>query len=62
MATGAILLVDDEAKILNALASALRGEGYEVVATSSPREAQKLLSQRLSPVVIDVFGEEVSDV
>ena len=30
---GSILLVDDEAKILNALANALRGEGHEVVAT-----------------------------
>ena len=43
MATGSILLVDDETKILNALAQALRGEGHEVVATTSAREAQRLL-------------------
>src|SRR5919109_3617335 len=47
MSTGSILLVDDEAKILNALAQALRAEGHEVVATTSPREAQRLLSQRM---------------
>ena len=52
MATGAILLVDDETKILNALASALRGEGHEVVATGNPREAQKLLSHRLFDLLI----------
>ena len=40
--SGSILLVDDEAKILNALASALRKEGHEVVATGSAREAQRL--------------------
>jgi CheY-like chemotaxis protein len=33
--SGSILLVDDETKILNALASALRGEGHEVVAKRS---------------------------
>jgi DNA-binding NtrC family response regulator len=52
MATGSILLVDDEAKILNALASALRAQGHEVVATGSPREAQRLLSQRFFDVFI----------
>jgi DNA-binding NtrC family response regulator len=52
MSTGSILLVDDEAKILNALASALRGEGYEVVATGSPREAQRLLAQRIFDVLV----------
>ena len=36
MTTGSILLVDDETKILNALAKALRDEGHEVVATGSP--------------------------
>src|SRR5574338_1135301 len=45
--TASILLVDDEAKILAALAQALRSEGHEVVATTCPREAQKLLSQRM---------------
>ena len=38
--TGSILLVDDEAKIREALAQALREEGHEVVATGCPREAQ----------------------
>jgi DNA-binding NtrC family response regulator len=42
--TGTILLVDDEAKIRNALAQALREEGHEVVASGSPREAQRLLA------------------
>src|SRR3954465_816792 len=50
--SGSILLVDDEAKILNALASALRKEGHEVVATGSAREAQRLLSQRLFDVLV----------
>jgi DNA-binding NtrC family response regulator len=52
MPTGSILLVDDETKILNALAAALRAEGHEVVATAGAREAQKLLSQRLFDLLI----------
>ena len=52
MATGSVLLVDDEAKIRSALAAALRGEGHEVVATGDPREAQRMLSQRLYDVVV----------
>jgi DNA-binding NtrC family response regulator len=52
MANASILLVDDETKILNALANALRGDGYEVVATSCPREAQKLLGQRMFDLCI----------
>ena len=60
-ARGAILLVDDEAKILNALASAVRAEGHEVVAVSNPREAQRLLGQRLFDVlVIDNLMPELS--
>jgi DNA-binding NtrC family response regulator len=50
--SGAILLVDDETKILNALASALRGDGHEVVTSSSARDAQRLLSQRLFDLLI----------
>src|SRR6478736_635924 len=50
--SGSILLVDDETKILNALAGALRGEGHEVVATGSAREAQRLLGQRLFDVLV----------
>jgi DNA-binding NtrC family response regulator len=52
MAIGSILLVDDEAKILNALGSALRSEGHEVVAIASPREAQRLLGQRMFDVLV----------
>jgi DNA-binding NtrC family response regulator len=43
--TGTILLVDDEAKIRNALSQALREDGHEVVAAGSPREAQRLLAR-----------------
>src|SRR3954447_7971682 len=50
--SGSILLVDDETKILNALASALRKEGHEVVATGSAREAQRMLGQRLFDVLV----------
>jgi len=52
MAAGSILLVDDETKILNALAQALRAEGYEVVALANPREAQKLLTQRMFDLLV----------
>ena len=60
-ARGSILLVDDETKILNALASAVRAEGHEVVAVTNPREAQRLLGQRLFDVlVIDNLMPELS--
>jgi DNA-binding NtrC family response regulator len=63
MATGVILIVDDESKILNALDSALRREGHEVVATTSPREAQRLLSQRVFDLlVIDNLMPELSGI
>jgi two-component system response regulator AtoC len=52
MSTGTILLVDDETKILNALAGALREDGHEVVATSNPREAQKIIARRLFDLLI----------
>jgi DNA-binding NtrC family response regulator len=48
----AILLVDDEPKILHALARALRDDGFEVVATSSGREARRLLAERLFDVLV----------
>ena len=61
MPTGTILIVDDESKILNALASALRREGLEVVATTSGRDAQKLLSQRVFDLlVVDNLMPELS--
>jgi DNA-binding NtrC family response regulator len=43
---GSILLVDDEEKILKALSRALREAGHEVVETTQPREAQRLLGER----------------
>src|SRR5215203_2702494 len=43
---GSILLVDDEEKILKALGRALREGRDEVVETSSPRDAQRLLAER----------------
>jgi DNA-binding NtrC family response regulator len=62
MATrGAILLVDDEAKILNALSSAVRADGHEVVAVTDPREARRLLGQRVFDVmVVDNLMPELS--
>jgi DNA-binding NtrC family response regulator len=52
MTTGSILLVDDEAKILNALARALADEGHEVVACGSAREAQRLLTTRMFDLLV----------
>src|SRR5688572_520262 len=51
-ARGSVLLVDDETKILNALAAAVRADGHDVVAVTDPREAQRLLSQRLFDVLV----------
>src|SRR3954447_18562240 len=50
--TGTILLVDDEAKMRNALAQALREDGHEVVAVGNPREAQRLLSRGAFDVLL----------
>ena len=61
MTRGSILLVDDEAKILNALASAVRADGHEVVALTDPREAQRLIGQRMFDVlVVDNLMPELS--
>ena len=49
---GSILLVDDEEKILKALGRALRDAGHDVVDTSSPRTAQRLLEERPFDVVL----------
>jgi DNA-binding NtrC family response regulator len=51
-ATGSVLLVDDEEKILKMLGRALREEGHECVATGSPREAQRLLGARPFDVLV----------
>ena len=47
-----ILLVDDEEKILKALSRALRDAGHEVVDTTSPRQAQRLLNARTFDLLI----------
>ena len=61
MTHGSILLVDDEAKILDALASALGDEGHEVVATPSAREARRLLGERpFDVLVVDNLMPEMS--
>jgi len=58
---GSILVVDDEAKILNALAAALRADDHEVVATANPREALRLLGQRwFDLLVVDNLMPELS--
>jgi DNA-binding NtrC family response regulator len=49
---GSVLLVDDEEKILKTLGRALRGDGHDVVETSSPREAQRLLAARTFDVLV----------
>jgi DNA-binding NtrC family response regulator len=60
-AHGSILLVDDETKIRDALARALRDEGHEVVTTSGAREAQRLLNRRFFDLlVVDNLMPEVT--
>ncbi len=49
---GSILLVDDEEKILKTLSRALRDDGQDVVNTTSPRQAQRLLTERSFDVFI----------
>jgi DNA-binding NtrC family response regulator len=49
---GSILLVDDEEKILKALGRALRGAGHEVIETTNPRDAQRLLAERSFDVML----------
>ena len=56
-----ILLVDDETKILAALAQALRDDGHEVVATACPREAQRLLAAAdFDLVIVDNLMPELT--
>ena len=58
---GSILLVDDEEKILKALGRALRDDGHDVVDTSSPRKAQRLLAERGFDVfIVDNVMPELS--
>jgi DNA-binding NtrC family response regulator len=52
MHRGAILLIDDEEKILKALGRALRDAGHAVTETSNPRQGQRLLAERTFDVVV----------
>ena len=49
---GSILIADDEEKILVPLRRALEREGYDVVATTSGREARHFLNERLFDVLV----------
>ena len=51
-ARGSVLLVDDEERLVKNLARALAGEGLEVTATTSPREAQRLLASRAFDLLV----------
>jgi DNA-binding NtrC family response regulator len=58
---GSILLVDDEEKLLKTLGRALRDDGHDVVDTSSPRKAQRLLGERGFDVfIVDNVMPELS--
>jgi DNA-binding NtrC family response regulator len=58
---GAVLIVDDEPKIRQALATALGDEGHDVTATGSPREALRLVGERsFDLVVVDNLMPELS--
>src|SRR5436190_3378844 len=58
---GSILLVDDEEKILKALGRALRAAGHEVVETTNPRQALRLLAERpFDVLVVDNIMPETS--
>jgi DNA-binding NtrC family response regulator len=52
-ATGSILLVDDEEKILKTLGRALRGEGHRVVESANAREAKRLLADSFDVLILD---------
>ncbi len=51
-ATGTILIVDDEERILRALGRALRGEGHDVVEAGGGLAAKRLLAERVFDVVV----------
>jgi DNA-binding NtrC family response regulator len=51
-ATGSVLLVDDEEKILKTLGRALRSDGHRVVESASAREAKRLLGDEAFDVLI----------
>ena len=49
---GPVLIVDDDARVLSALASILRTQGYAVVAAASGKEALRYLKHNPPPRVI----------
>jgi DNA-binding NtrC family response regulator len=60
-AHGFILLVDDEAKIRQALARALTDDGHDVVDTGNPRDALRLLNERpFDLLIVDNLMPELS--
>jgi DNA-binding NtrC family response regulator len=60
-AHGFVLIVDDEAKIRQALARALTDDGHDVVDTGNPRDALRLLNERpFDLLVIDNLMPELS--
>src|SRR4029453_5211973 len=52
-ATGSILLVDDEEKILKTLGRALRTEGHRVVESGSAREAKRVFSASFDVLILE---------
>ena len=61
MTRGSVLLLDDEPKIRQALADALRDDAHEVASTGSPREALAWLGERpFDLVVVDNVMPELS--
>src|SRR6266851_5975991 len=58
---GSILLLDDEEKILKTLGRALRNAGHQVVETTNPKQAQRLLGERtFDLLVVDNMMPELS--
>lgn len=58
-----VLLVDDEISILKALKRQLRGNNYQIMATTSPREALELLALHSVKVIVsDVRMPEMSGI
>ena len=47
-----VLIVDDEARILNALRRSLRREGWEILTAEGPREALRMLDDQAVDLVL----------
>lgn len=52
MGKGRLLVVDDEPRLLRAVAADLRGEGYEVAAAQSGAEALSAIARRLPDLIV----------